>query len=91
MGAEESDRGGSLAGTIYVFVSPVTGVIDADAADVLLIGEAKGDNAGTSIATLADQDGDGLGELLIGAYSNDRGGTNAGAAYLILGGSLWDY
>jgi hypothetical protein len=91
VGAEESDRGGSLAGTIYVFVSPVTGVIDADAADVLLIGEASGDNAGTSIATLADQDGDGLGELLIGAYSNDRGGTNAGAAYLILGGSLWDY
>lgn len=91
VGAEENDRGGSLSGTGYVFVSPVTGVLDASAADVLLIGEATGDNAGTSIAALPDQDGDGLGELLIGAYGNDRGGVTAGAAYLILGRSLWDY
>ena len=90
-GAYFSDRNGSDSGAAYLFVSPVSGVQSTADADVLMIGEDSGGNAGTSIAALPDQDGDGLGELLIGAYQADRSGTNAGTAYLILGKSLWNY
>ncbi|MBN1335229.1 MAG: FG-GAP repeat protein [Deltaproteobacteria bacterium] len=34
---------------------------------------------------LGDVDGDGLDDVLIGARNEDRGGEDAGAAYLLLG------
>ena len=37
------------------------------------------------MSTAGDVDGDGYHDLLIGAYGNDDGGTDAGAAYLLLG------
>ena len=33
-------------------------------------------------------DGDGLADVLVGAYDNDEGGASAGAVYLILGKNL---
>ena len=35
-----------------------------------------------------DVDGDGLDDLLVGAYGRDEGGSSAGKTYLILGASL---
>lgn len=50
-------------------------------------GEAPNDLAGASIAGVGDVNGDGFGDLLIGAPSNDSGpGNDGGAAYLVLGG-----
>ena len=37
---------------------------------------------------IGDVDGDGLDDLLVGAWGNDDGGSLAGKAYLILGASL---
>jgi hypothetical protein len=48
-------------------------------------GEVSGDQAGFSVDGAGDVNGDGYGDLIIGAYSNDDGGTSAGAAYLVLG------
>ena len=36
------------------------------------------------MASAGDVDGDGLDDLLIGAYQNDAGGYRAGATYLVL-------
>jgi hypothetical protein len=48
------------------------------------LGEEYGDFAGTSVSSAGDVDGDGLDDILIGAYQGDIGGT----ADLILGSSL---
>jgi hypothetical protein len=69
------------------------GVVAADggrsdgSADAHFAGEAPNDLAGTSMAGVGDVNGDGFGDILIGAPSNDSGpGDNGGAAYLVLGG-----
>jgi hypothetical protein len=56
-----------------------------DRADASFIGEGDGDVSGQSVAGLGDVDGDGLGDILIGAPNSDTAGTNAGEAHLVLG------
>ncbi|MGA0369193.1 MAG: hypothetical protein ACO3N7_07050, partial [Kiritimatiellia bacterium] len=41
------------------------------------------DYAGAAVGAGGDVDGDGLGDLLVGAYGEGARGANAGAAYLI--------
>ncbi len=50
-------------------------------------GQAAGDAAGTTILSIADLNGDGLADILVGAPGNDAGGSNAGAAYVVWGKS----
>lgn len=50
-----------------------------------LLGEAAGDEAGWSMASAGDVNDDGHEDLLIGARGQDSAGSNAGAAYLLLG------
>ena len=51
-----------------------------------LVGESLGDR-GLSVASPGDVDGDGFGEVLLGAYDSDAGGASSGAAYLVSGRS----
>ena len=48
----------------------------------------SGDDAPSDSATpvVVDVDGDGLDDVLVGAWADDDGGGNAGAAYVILTG-----
>jgi hypothetical protein len=50
-------------------------------------GEAAGDAAGFKLGAAGDLDGDGYDDVVVGAYSNDTGGSLAGAAYVLLGDS----
>ncbi len=56
-------------------------------ADGLFSGEGAGDQAGSSVAGAGDVDGDGLDDMIIGAHRHGGSGVDAGAAYLLLGGT----
>ena len=85
LGALQNDAGGPDSGSAYVFYGPVAGKGSASQADVTLVGEVYADRAGGSVASGGDTDGDGYGDLLIGAHGNDSGGSDSGAAYLVCG------
>ena len=91
MGAPYEDEAGMGAGAVYVFLGKaagLTGLLSADQADFVFLGESEADNAGASIAGVGDVDGDGRDDFLVGARYNAEGGPYAGAAYLVMGGSL---
>lgn len=85
IGAWGNDDGGNGAGGAYVVSGPVSGVSDLSAATGQLIGEAAGDGAGWAIAGVGDWNGDGFGDVAVGAYAADDGVSDVGRAYVVLG------
>jgi hypothetical protein len=82
------DGGDSDAGKAYlIFGSSLAGKsqIDLFDADYIFAGEDDTDNAGSSVSSAGDVDGDGLDDILIGAPQAD---ASVGKAYLVLGSSL---
>jgi hypothetical protein len=88
MGSTQDDDGANNAGAVYVFLGPVSiseTEIDVDDADAKLTGEAKNDGAGYAVdfgGTLNDDDYD---DILVGAWKEDTGATDAGATYVLFG------
>ncbi|MFZ5479351.1 MAG: MopE-related protein, partial [Myxococcota bacterium] len=86
VGAWENDDNGTSAGAVYLLLGgPSPSSRGLAAADAQYVGEAAGDRAGVSCAGGIDFDADGYGDVVVGAYMNDDGGSGAGAAYVILG------
>ncbi len=61
-----------------------------DAADLTIEACGSNDNGTHALAPGPDLDGDGLGELAIGAPGNDTRGTNDGAVYVLAGSMVAD-
>jgi hypothetical protein len=83
VGAYPNDGGSADAGRAYVYYGGPG--MDA-AADLTLTGAAAGDNFGCSVSGAGDVNGDGYGDVIVGANLNDALGTNAGRAYVYYGG-----
>jgi hypothetical protein len=89
--AAGSGSGSGHAGKSYLVLGASldsTSTISLTDADYTFIGEEGGDNSGIAVSEAGDVDGDGLGDILIGAHQNEDGGYSAGKAYLILGASI---
>ena len=92
IGAEGADPNGARSGTAYVVFGRANG-FDADfelssldgTNGFKLSGVAQGDGAGTSVSAAGDVNGDGFGDLLIGAYAADPNGSLSGVSYVVFG------
>ena len=85
VGAPEYDGGGSGSGGAFLILGPWSEDEDLSLADAILVGEGVDDQAGCSVAIVGDLNRDGNADMLIGARSEDSGGSDAGAASIILG------
>jgi hypothetical protein len=84
LGAPSDNSGGLFAGAAYLVRGPVIGRVDLALADAKLVGEAAGDSV-RAVSGAGDVNRDGHEDLLLGAWGNDVGGSEAGAAYVVLG------
>ena len=71
----------------YFFYGAITGTMSALSADASFSNGGTNDYGGYALA-MGDTNKDGYSDLLVGAYKEDSGGTEAGAAYLWLGTGL---
>ncbi len=89
VGARHNDEGGDLAGAVYLVLgtaSPASQALSGAAAKYT--GVSRDDYAGTSVAAAGDVNDDGYDDVLVGSFQWFEEGDGAGAAYLILGGSV---
>jgi hypothetical protein len=82
VGAPLNNTAGPGAGQVYVFWG---GPSADDVPDLVLLGEASGDVFGSSVSA-GDVNGDGYSDVVVGAYGNNAGGTDAGRVYVYYGG-----
>ncbi len=80
IGVAREDQDEREAGGAWVFRSELSGVVRLGDADLVLVGEVEGGLLGASVAAAGDVDGDGLGDILIGAPEELYGN-----AYLVTG------
>ncbi len=76
----ESNAGGTEAGAAYLFLGPLTGSVDAEAAEAPLVGPEANAQSGREVV-LCDLDGDGLQDVVSGAWNHS---DQAGAAVIYL-------
>jgi hypothetical protein len=87
VGDAGDNDGGSYAGAAWLVLGTSSpAALDLSAADAKYVGDYMG-GAGSSVSSAGDVDGDGFGDVLVGAPGDDDGGSSAGAAWLVLGTS----
>jgi hypothetical protein len=87
VGALSNDSVATNAGAAYLVLGSTSlADLTLSAADAYFQGEAYWDYAGVAVAGAGDVDGDGYHDMLVGASGNDSAASDAGAAYLVLGG-----
>lgn len=93
LGADLADPSGSNSGRTYVVFgkSNTTSVnlsaVAAGTGGFVINGEAALDYSGRSVSLAGDVNGDGLADIIIGAYKSDPGGTDSGRSYVVFGKS----
>ncbi|OVE80808.1 hypothetical protein BVY03_05420, partial [bacterium K02(2017)] len=88
VGAIFDDDGGSARGALYVLFMQSTGNVSSfqkisDTAGNFTAVLENSDYFPGSVTSIGDLDGDGVTDLAAGAYSDDDGGANIGAVYIL--------
>ena len=87
--ASKDDTGGTDRGAIYVLLMNSNGTVKsnqkiADNTGGFSVTLTNSDFFGEGIARMGDLDNDGVEDLAVGAQSDDTGGTDRGAVYVLL-------
>ena len=96
LGAYGDDDGGNGRGAVWVLFLNTDGTVKSHQkiSDTQggFTGTLDADRFGISVASLGDLDGDGVGDLAVGAIGDDDGGTDRGAVWILFldGICLWD-
>jgi hypothetical protein len=92
IGADLAETNGLLTGRSYVVFGSTAGfstplnLADLDGSNGFIIdGEAELDYAGRSVSFAGDINGDGIDDLLIGAFGAQTSGTRTGRSYVVFG------
>lgn len=91
IGAEVADPHGINSGSSYLIFGAENFSASIDLttlngeSGLRIDGTTSNDNSGKSVAAAGDVNGDGYGDLLIGAPGSDTSGDNAGSTYLLFG------
>ncbi len=88
IGALHNSDVGTYGGAAYVVLGSSTPASGTLATALQYSAEYAVDLAGQAVAGGGDVNGDGIADRLVGAFYNDDGATNAGAAYVIFGAGL---
>lgn len=89
VGAIRDDDGGVDFGAVWILSINSLGNVISHTKISELQGNFSGvltanDEFGWSVSSLGDIDGDGIGDILVGAVEDDDGGLNKGAAYILM-------
>jgi hypothetical protein len=87
VGASMGQSPSGTTGRAYVYFG---GPAPDAVADLTLSGDHADDRFGASVAPAGDMNGDGFADMIVGAPGNDAAGTDAGSAYVFLGGQASD-
>ena len=92
IGAYQADPNGNNSGSSYVvFGTESTDAIELSTLEAgggggfVINGAEANDLSGYSVSAAGDVNGDGLDDVIIGAYQADPNGTNSGASYVVFG------
>jgi hypothetical protein len=85
VGAPFNDLFAPNGGTVFVYYGGANGGGFDGTFDTGLTGDGGPDQLGWSASGAGDVNGDGFDDMVVGAFQNDAGGTNAGRAYVFFG------
>lgn len=93
VGAFAAEPNGAASGASYVVFGKSDGTtvelsdIEAGTGGFAINGVSANDQSGFSVSAAGDVNGDGLDDIIVGAYRDDPNGTDSGASFVVFGKS----
>ncbi|NCG21688.1 MAG: hypothetical protein GWP91_21950, partial [Rhodobacterales bacterium] len=87
VGAYLDDDAGGASGAAYLYTGGVDGVASSTEVKITASDAAGDDHFGIAVSGAGDVDGDGFGDVIIGAQWDGDGGSKTGSAWLYQGSS----